>query len=273
MIKLPNFSVLMSVYFNDDVDCFRAAIQSILVDQTLKPTELVLVTDGPLQTELDEEIFKWSVFPCLKLVQLSKNVGLAKALNKGLEHCSYEIVCRMDADDIAVKDRFEKQLSFICNNPKVGIVGGQIREFEGSTALGTRSVPLHHNDIVKFARFRCPFNHPTVLLNLSSIGKNFRYCEEVFPEDYVTWLKVLNDNISVANIPDILVLMRTNKAFFNRRRGFEYMLNELRMLTYARKMKLMDFHIFVLNAFGRSLVRVIPISFLKFFYHKLRHRP
>ncbi len=105
------FSVLMSVYRNDSPEFFRQAIESVTVRQSLPPSEVVLVVDGPVPASLEREIRK-SVkdIPNIRPVWLEKNGGLGNALRVGMENALHEIVARMDSDDIAVPDRFELQL-------------------------------------------------------------------------------------------------------------------------------------------------------------------
>lgn len=110
-----NFSVLMSVYFKENPEYFDLALKSNLLDQTLKPSEFILVCDGPLNIELEKVIEKYSeLFPeIFKVYRLSKNGGLGEALNYGLKKCMYEIIARSDSDDICVAERFEKQIEFL----------------------------------------------------------------------------------------------------------------------------------------------------------------
>ena len=151
------FSVLMSVYNKENPDYLRLSLESILVDQSVIPTEVVLVEDGPLTDELYIvlEDFK-SRYSFLKTISLKSNVGLGLALNEGLKHCRFDWVARMDSDDIAIKTRFEEQLKFIKSNPTIDIVGGGIDEFLDSIdeIVSHKSVPTQHDEIVKMAKRR-----------------------------------------------------------------------------------------------------------------------
>ena len=110
-----SFSVLLSLYSKESPDFLRQSLDSIF-NQILLPNEVVLVEYGPLTDELYAVLVK---YPQLKIVKLEKNGGLGKALNEGLKHCSYDIVARMDTDDIAKPDRFEKQIKFLEENPEI----------------------------------------------------------------------------------------------------------------------------------------------------------
>ena len=111
---LENFSVLMSVYADENPQYLDEALCSIWDQQTLKPGQIVLVKDGPLTNELDNCINTWKqkLGDVLTPVELPKNVGLGSALNKGLEQCRYELVARMDSDDVSAPERFEKQINY-----------------------------------------------------------------------------------------------------------------------------------------------------------------
>ena len=114
------FSVLMSVYKKENPIYLSDSLESILVNQNLKPDELVLVKDGPLTDELEKVITRYQgYFTNFKTVPLDTNVGLGLALREGLEHCSYELVARMDSDDIAKPNRFEEQLNYFQEHPEI----------------------------------------------------------------------------------------------------------------------------------------------------------
>lgn len=121
----------MSIYIKERATLLDRALRSILVDQTTKPSELVLVEDGPLTEELYRVIDKYkSIFPSFISVKLPANVGLGRALNAGLNRCRNEWVTRMDSDDISLPTRFEKQLEYIRAHPDIDVLGCALGEFE-----------------------------------------------------------------------------------------------------------------------------------------------
>ena len=171
------FSVLMSSYVRDNPDELRLAFKSIWDDQTVKPSEIVIVKDGPLTPELDAVIEEYSQNAPVKIVPLAENGGLGKALAIGLTHCSCDYVARMDSDDISVPDRFEKQCSYIAAHPDVAICGGVILEFKKdlNEIIGKRELPLSDKEIKSFVRSRNPFNHMTVFFNKNEILRAGNY--------------------------------------------------------------------------------------------------
>ncbi|MFR6708672.1 MAG: glycosyltransferase [Bacteroides stercoris] len=96
-----------------------------LFSQTVCPDEVILVKDGPIGDELDNVIDSYVTrYPYLKVLSLVTNRGLGKALNEGLKYCSHELVARMDTDDIAMPERFEKQLAVLrAKHPDIDAAG------------------------------------------------------------------------------------------------------------------------------------------------------
>ena len=154
------FSVLMSVYNKEKVECFIEALDSV-INQTVPPSQIVLVRDGVVPQELQATINKYleEYSELFTYVPLEENGGLGKALRLGLRYCKYELVARMDTDDICLPERFEEQIAFLQDNPDVDIVGGDISEFSDSPdkVIDFRLVPKTHEEIVKCLKKRCPF--------------------------------------------------------------------------------------------------------------------
>lgn len=157
------FSVLMSLYIKEQPQFLRECFDSLKA-QTRPADEIVVCFDGAITPELDAIVDEYSQILPIKAVKFPKNRGLGTTLNDGLTHCSNEWVFRMDTDDICFNDRFEKQVAFIEKNPEVVIFGGQIAEFgqDINDIVAYRNVPTTDDEIVKFTRMRCPFNHMTV---------------------------------------------------------------------------------------------------------------
>src|SRR5690625_3651528 len=108
---MTKFSVLLSVYKDDNADHLECALRSIWHLQTVKPSQIVIVKDGQLTDSLESVIsgIKHELAGVVTEVSLKQNIGLAGALNVGLKACRYQLVARMDSDDISVPNRFERQ--------------------------------------------------------------------------------------------------------------------------------------------------------------------
>ena len=129
------FSVLLSLYIKEQPSFLKQSLDSLL-SQTLQPAEIVLVKDGPLTPELDAVVSDFTKrCASLKVVALPENRGLGRALNEGLKFCSYDLVARMDTDDIAKPDRFEKQVEVFRRNPNIDVCSAWIDEFVDNQSL------------------------------------------------------------------------------------------------------------------------------------------
>ena len=270
---LTRFSVLLSIYIKEQPQYLEAALSSIWDVQTHKPNEIILVEDGPLTNELEAIINKWKtkLDDALKVIPLKKNVGLGNALNEGLKHCSFDWVFRMDTDDIATPDRFEKQIKFITNHPDIVLIGGQIQEFKGTPENITvqRLVPTTSENINEYAKKRAPFNHPTVAYRKDIIQNIGGYQHHLLMEDYNLWLRLLAAGYKTANLPDTLLYMRTDDMH-GRRRGLKYIKSEWQLFQLKRELKFQPTISAFIFFIARALPRLLPASALQFLYKILR---
>lgn len=219
------YSVLMSVYKKDEPSFLKEAIDSML-KQTVKCEQFILIEDGPLPDILQEVIDSYSCEnPSLfSIVKLPQNMGLGKALDKGLEVCRNELVARMDADDISLPNRCEKLLALFEQNPKLGLAGTNIDEFydDPHNIVTSRKVPCDYESICKFMRRRSPFNHPTVMFKKSEVERCGGYGKMKRKQDLDLFARMLNMGCYALNINESLLLFRSNKDNYKRRRSWEY---------------------------------------------------
>ncbi|MDD2399289.1 MAG: glycosyltransferase [Sulfurovum sp.] len=267
------FSVLISVYHKEKPDFLDQALSSI-ENQTLKADEIVLVKDGPLTNELDEVIKKHQLVSHVPytIVVLDKNVGLGTALNKGLERCQYEWVARMDSDDIALPERFEKQISFLESHPEVDILGSSILEFDTDTkmSIGERRLPLKHDQIMQYAKLRNPLNHMTVMFRKSAIESVGNYLPMNGFEDYYLWVRLLQRGFRFANLDEVLVKARAGDEMILRRHGWSYVKNEWRFVQCVKNLGFLSFLEYIRYLATRIPLRLLPPFILKKMYNILR---
>lgn len=269
---MQKFSLLISIYFEEKPEYFDKAMISVWDEQTIKPNEIILVQDGPLNKELYDVIHKWkeNLGDILKTISLEKNVGLANALNIGLQNCRYELVARMDTDDIAVHNRFEKQLD-VFKNTNIDICGSWISEFDKNEneIISHRRLPEMHQDIVKYAKSRCPINHPSVMYK-KTVVKNSGGYKKIMQEDYYLWIRMILNNAKFYNIQDSLINMRAGYGQLERRRGVKYAINEIILQSKFLKLGFINIFEFKRNVTIRTIARVVPRIFLKKIYILLR---
>lgn len=260
VIKMSNtkFSVSMCVYGKDNPEWFQTAVDSIL-NQTVKPDEVVLVVDGPVPTELDKIIIRLEQNEVFKVIRFAENQGHGNARRAGLKACSNELVALMDADDVSASDRFEKQIRLFSENEELDIVGGNISEFidEESNIVAKRIVPQTDNEIKAFLKKRCPMNQMTVMFKRSSVEKVGGYIDWYCDEDYYLWLRMAEANMKFANLGDFLVNVRVGNEMYNRRGGVKYFKSEAKLQKYMFDRKIIGFGTYILNVGKRFIVQVV----------------
>lgn len=235
ILKFDNYSVLMSVYYKDQPIWLKEAIESI-VNQKLMTNDFVIVEDGKLTEELENIILYYeNKYSFINVIRNNKNSGLGHALSLGLPKCKNEIIARMDADDISTPDRFEIELATI--NKGFDLVGSDIYEFENSinNIKYIKKMPETKEEIIKYSKKRNPFNHPTVMFKKHTILQAGNYRNDYRSEDYDLWLRVININANVCNIPMCLVYMRTSSDFYSRRGGIKNYLGHKAIVNAAYK--------------------------------------
>lgn len=258
------FSVLISVYYKEIPEYLDLSLESIIDKQILKPNEVVLVKDGPLTKDLDNIIEKYiKKYPNLfKIISLEKNSGLGKALNIGLENCSYELVARMDGDDIAKSERFQEQMEIFKNNSKVDICGSWIDEFSLKNkkieVQSVRKVPENSDEIYTKLKFSCAFNHPTVMYKKSMVIKVGSYMQTFALEDYYLWIRLALNKCQMYNIQKSLLYFRITDGTAKRRGGLKLLINDLRFQKQLLKEKFINRKEYLRNIFIYGVYRIIP---------------
>ena len=255
------FSIITSVYKNDKPEYVREALESITNNQTVKPDEVVLVVDGPVPDDLAAVIRKYEKEqPCLFFITwLPENKGLGNALRVGVEKTNNEIVARMDSDDIAASDRFEKQLKYLAEHPNVDIVGGQITEFIGGpeNIVAKREVPLDNDAIYEYMKSRCALNHPTVMFRKESVMNVGNYQDWFWNEDYYLWIRMMASGCQFANLPDVLVNMRSGLEQYSRRGGRRYFDSEVGIKKWMLDRGMISKKEYVVNYIERFIIQLI----------------
>lgn len=268
---MEKFSVLISVYYREKGEFLREALRSVF-EQTVPPNQVVLVKDGPLTSELDSVIDEFVVkYDRLKVVGLPENVGLGMALNAGLDECDYELIARMDSDDISIPNRFELQLKEFELHPQVTIIGGWIDEFTSDPKIieCQRRLPETSSEIRKFARSKSPVNHMTVMFRKSDILAVGSYQHFYLLEDYWLWIRLLYNGYQFRNIQQPLVLARGGIAMTARRGGWRYAKSEINLQRKMLSLGFINFGRFVKNCTIRFTVRMMPNRLRSFFYKKI----
>ena len=271
------YSVLMSVYIRENPQFFDRAIESILC-QTVPTDDFVIVCDGPLNQEHYDILDKYKqAYPgVINDIRLSQNVGIGAAANIGLQACRNELIAKMDADDLAVPDRCEKQLRRFADNPQLTVLGGFIEEFgqDENQPYDVRSVPLTNEEIRVFARRRQPFNNVTVMYRKSAVVAVGGYHALRRAEDYDLYCRLLHSGYYAENLSDVLVKVRADRDARGRRTSWE----TLRGFIYARwrayRLGFSSLVDFAVSCGAQCVMFVCPRKLQNFIYSRfLRTKP
>lgn len=263
-----NFSVSMCVYGGDNPEHFDAAVESV-IKQTLKPSELVLTVDGPIPSETEKVIEKYKNLLKdsinFRVIRLKENKGHGVARRVGIQKCSFDYIAIMDADDISVPTRFEKQVIYLENHPNVDIVGSSITEFINnendakniSKIAGRRIVPESDVEIKKYMKKRCPMNQMTVMFKKKSVTEVGGYKDWYCDEDYYLWIRLALAQKCFGNIKDDLVIVRVGEEMYERRGGWKYFKSEVALQRFMYKKNFISINRYFINATVRFVLQVL----------------
>ena len=254
------FSLLMPVYAGDRADFLRRAFTSSVRDQSRPPAEVVLVQDGPVPPDiaacLDELVAQSAV--AVQRVVLPENLGLARALEAGLERCSHDVVARMDADDVSLPQRFALQLPEI--EAGADLVGAALLEIgEGEhDVVGRRIPPTSPEVIARTARLHDPFNHPTVVYRRSAVAAAGGYEHLPLMEDYWLFARMIANGAKVTNRPEPLLMYRVGAGAYARRGGTALLRAEVALQTRLLRSGFITRQEYVRNVAMRGAYRLVP---------------
>ena len=155
----------------------------------------------------------------------------------------HDIIARMDSDDICMINRFKLQLKFLEDNPDVDIVGGQMTEFVGTpdNIIGKRIVPCSNSEIYRYMKTRCALNHVTVMFRKQAVLNAGNYLDWFWNEDYYLWVRMMISKCRFANLPEVLVNVRSGEEQYARRGGIKYFKSEVGIQRYMLDNQIINF--------------------------------
>ncbi len=244
----------------------RQSLDSVF-RQTLPPDQVVMVIDGPVGEELEAVI---ADYPRLDLARLPENRGLGRALNEGLKRCRYDLVARMDTDDVCKPARFERQVGFMAAHPELAASGTWIDEFVGSTdnVVSRRATVETPEEVARFARSRNPLNHPSVIFRKEAVEAVGSYRHFPLFEDWYLWARLIAAGRELANIPEALLWFRTSPDTFKRRGGWRYARDSARFQFALRRLGLVSTASALKNSILRGGVYLMPNALRGAIYKK-----
>lgn len=264
------YSVLMSVYKKESPQNLRDSVKSMM-HQTVPPDDFVLYCDGKLTDELYLEIERLRrQYAVLNVIYSDVNQGLGIALATGINYCKYDIVARMDSDDIAKPERMELQLeAFKIHN--ADIVSGAVDEFSEdiSNISCTKFLPESDDEIKHYAKRRNPFNHPCVSFRKQQVylAGNYEHCP--FFEDYWLWVRMLRNGCKGYNVQESVLYMRCGSEMYKRRGGLKYTSCALKFRKKMRKADFCGYKDYFMSCAGHLVLGLIPNRLRMFLYSKI----
>lgn len=263
------FSVLMSVYKNDNPNYLETAINSLL-NQTLKPNQIVIMVDGPISAELDSILNRFKNNQLFNIYYRNVNKGLGITLNDGLKKCKYDYVARMDADDESEIDRFEKQIAFLKKKPDVDCVGSNMIEYDEymNQIISQKIVPETNDEIRKYLKKRNPMNHPTVIYKKDKVLEVNSYENYPLFEDYYLWAKMIKNGSKFYNIQENLYKFRAGSSMIKRRGGISYLHCIKKLERGLLELNIINKSEYFCNLFIRSVCALIPNKIRELIYIK-----
>jgi len=199
--EVPAVSVVMSVYNGGRF--LKPAIDSVL-KQSFKDFEFIIIDDGSSDESL--EVIRSYEDNRIRLIS-QLNHGLVYSLNLGVRVARAEFIARQDADDISLPKRFDKELAWLRENPRRGVVSSFVRYIEEKTSKPTGTVitfPTKHADLVRHMYFNNPIAHGAAMIRRAAITEAGYYRDIYGPnEDYDLWHRIAA-KWQVGVIPEIL---------------------------------------------------------------------
>jgi glycosyltransferase involved in cell wall biosynthesis len=264
-----DLAVIMSVYHNDKLSFVRESIQSIL-DQTFSRFHYYLIFDGPVSTDIDDYVASLKDNR-IRLSRLEKNSGLATALNHLLEvvlkNSDYQYIARMDADDISMPERFEKQRNYLIENPEITVLGSWYEEIdEAGKHLSYRKLPTEHEALRKRYYTRTPFAHSSVMFHRRLIEIAGYYpTDTVLMEDNVLWGRALKNGLKFGNIAENLLKFRIDIDYYKRRSGIKYGWNFIKTRFKINRSLKFPAHTYIYSVLIGT-IKMIPSFIYHFIY-------
>lgn len=264
--------VVMSLYKNDVLGYVKLATESIL-NQSYANFDLYIQYDGYVQKDVDEYL---SVLKDnrIHIYRRDENKGLAQSLNDLLAvvvPLGYEYIARMDADDISMPKRFEKQVAYMDMHPETECLGTWAIEIKADgSEFYRKQMPESHEGCWEQFMIRDCMIHPTVMFRRSYIDKAGMYSlDTYFGEDTMMWAQGFASGCRFANLPEYLFKFRLNDDFFNRRRGWKHAKGILTLRWRVNKMLHYPLKAY-LYAFAYAGAKMMPTKMLNLIYRKAR---
>ncbi|MCI9560825.1 glycosyltransferase [Clostridiaceae bacterium] len=272
----PQYSVLMPLWYLEKNEYIYQSLKSVL-QQTVSPTEIVLVVDHPLLPETEELLAQLQKQHPDTQIRKMENFdllgkGLGAVLAFGVLQCQYEFVARMDTDDICFLDRCEKELDILMKFPSVAIVGGGLEKFTvvPEQVDGYRLPPEKGRNLIQYSKYRNPFNHPTVMFRRDVILQVGNYSPLKECEDYELWYRVLKNGYEGYNLQHPVLHYRAGTDMLKRRKNKRFFRQSVDLVLEMKRDRYINW-LEMIAALGMQAVRFYaPFGLNKIVYKYVR---
>ncbi len=270
------YSVLMPLWYKEKNEYIRQSLESML-QQTVAPTEIVLVVDHKLLPETESLLIELQTeYPYTQIHKAEKfdldGKGLGEILAYGVLKCKCEFIARMDTDDIAFKDRCQRELDILISDPSIAIVGGGLQKFTTTPEEidGYRIPPEQGKKLMEYSKYRNPFNHPTVMFRRQVILQVGNYSALKECEDYELWYRVLKNGYHGYNIQSPVLHYRAGTDMLKRRKNKRFFHQSVKLVLDMKREKYINF-LEMSVALGMQVIRFYaPFQINKIVYKYVR---
>lgn len=202
---MEKISVIMSAYNESERD-LSLSIESILL-QTYTNLEIIIINDNPQNLEL-ESVLNSISDSRVHVIKNSQNIGLVNSLNKAIAISTGDYIARMDADDISIIDRIEKQVNYLKSN-NYDLIGGMIRKIDENGSFISNEVrfQFQYEKIKKIIRYGNQFAHPT-FLGKREVFVELGYRQIPYCEDYDFIIRAIEKGMIIGNYPEVCLYYR-----------------------------------------------------------------
>lgn len=265
MNKEPMISVIMAT-FNEPERFIKESISSIL-NQTYSNLELLVADDSSTEETIRAIDELASSDKRIKIIRKEQRMGFVNALNIALKKAKGELIARMDGDDVAVLQRFEKQVAFFESHPKIDVLGGAMNiQNENSEITSVRHYPSGGIKLLCWMSLRDPVGHPTVMFRRRIIDNGLFYDEGMNKgcEDTEFWFRLRNRGYKIANLQEPLVNYRITVDMASKR-------EKDNMANYNARRKNFSFRYFILDCVSLASIKLrmlLPESLISWLYSK-----
>ena len=268
-------AVAISIYNKNKLEFLKKALDSIF-NQKFRNFDIIIYVDGAIDEPLKEYLTWLKSNKLITILKNEQNRGLGFGLNEIIEYAlsknCYKYLARMDADDISMEKRLQKQYNFLEINNHIDVCGSGVYEFGSSFAKNEVVPPIKHNELVKYAIYRCPFIHPTVMFRMKIFEKsNIRYpTSYIIKEDLALWYKLILHGFKLENMPDKLLYFRLDDNSLERRKGFRHaygeMLERKKFMKSINKTSLKNYLLIMF----KFILHILPTPFMRLIYRFFR---